>query len=54
MTATTGPPTSASDRVTKGTRGASPGCRRFQRSTSSASSRSALYEVALHNSTPTP
>jgi len=53
VTATTGPSDPASASVTYGVRPASVGCSRFQRSTSRASSRRALYEVALHSSTAT-
>jgi hypothetical protein len=52
-TATNGPSPPLRISVTRGVRGFSPGCSRFQRSVVSASSRSALYDVADHRSTAT-
>ena len=49
-----GPADVASRSVTCGTRASSSGCRRFQRSAVSASSRNALYDVALQSSALTP
>ena len=53
-TPTTGPGESARSCVTSGVRAGWPGCRRLCRSVTSASSRSALYDVADHSSTPMP
>ncbi len=53
VTATNGPSDADSASVTYGTRGVSVGCSRFHRSAERASSRRALYEVALHRSAAT-
>ena len=53
VTATIGPSAPLSCSVTNGVRGGSDGCKRFQRSHSSASSRSCFHPGTLHTSAAT-